>query len=604
MRDISGPLPHPGVPVALAIGGNLGDRPATLREAIRRLVAGGVTVDAVSSLYETPPWGYADQPLFLNGAVRGRTALAPQALLALVKQIEHDLGREPSFRNAPRPVDIDIALYGDRVIDEPGLRVPHPGLPDRAFVLVPLAEIAGSWMHPTLGKAIAELRATLGPAEEIRLTLPPARWMYVAPEMERKQTPHTGESKPDITSGTDFSRHARFNARVLALHRSAEFREAIRRLDISGRLADAFIGHLGFVTLQVEGVARSAMEAVKRSCGEETIVIAADTEQTPLLVTTTPIGLSNLAKRLTSSINTDVSDIGTSLRLAYERFSDRPATVTVGAHTFDWANRVVVMGILNATPDSFSDAGKYFKVDDAIRHAHAMAAQGATMIEVGGQSAQPGASISVDEELSRIVPLIERLRGEIGLPLAVDTFRVDVARGAVAAGVAYINDIGGGGDAGDGMARLAAETGVLLGIMHLRGKPKEKQWETAYESVMDEVTGFLHERIGRAVAVGVAREKIVIDPGLGFGKEAPQDLAVMHRFAELRSFGLPILLATSRKNYLSDTMGRTVHDLLPETAAAVTHGIAQGANIIRVHDVAFMARIAQLMPHILNHSTD
>ncbi len=294
-----------------------------------------------------------------------------------------------------------------------------------------------------------------------------------------------------------------------------------------------------------------------------------------------------------------MQSIGASLRLAIQRHGNPPQAVTVGPHTFDWANRAIVMGILNATPDSFSDFGKYFRFDDALRRAHEMAAQGADMIEVGGQTAQPGTVISVDEELARIVPLLERLRAEIDLPLAVDTFRVGVARGAVVAGAVYINDIGGGGDENDGMARLAAETGVLLGLMHIRGKPKEKQWDPVYESVMDEVTGFLHERIGRAVSVGVAREKIVIDPGLGFGKEAPHDLDVMHRFRELRSFGLPILLATSRKNYLSDTMNGTVHDLLPETAAAVTYGITQGAHLIRVHDVAFMSRIARLMPHLL-----
>ena len=608
------------VTVALAIGGNLGDRAANLRDAVRRLVAGGVRVDAVSSLYETPPWGYADQPSFLNGALRGRTALAPHALLALVKRIEQELGREPSFRNGPRPVDIDIALYGDCVINEPGLHVPHPGLPERAFVLVPLAEVAGAWMHPTLGKTIAELRAALGPADEIKPYLAPARWAYITPEMEQQAT--------TTVSSFDSSTHPRCHARMLALHQKDEIRAELRRLGVTDEAAEDFITMDGQFVIKVSQVAHRTAERMaflihqyaqyksSSAFGQAVDTIASDQVHAAFLAAGSAKALREVIFMLEHSTHgvkdgkplrpgypdVDAYAIGEAIRLAIQRQENPPATVTVGKHTFDWANRVIVMGILNATPDSFSDAGKYFRFDDALRRAHEMAAQGATMIEVGGQSAQPGPLISVDEELCRIVPLLERLRDEIGLPLAVDTFRVGAARGAVAAGAVYINDIGGGGDAGDGMARLAAESGVLLGIMHLRGKPKEKQWETNYESVMDEVTGFLHERIGGAFGVGVAREKIVIDPGLGFGKEAPHDLEVMHRFSELRSFGLPILLATSRKNYLSDTMGRTVHDLLPETAAAITYGIAQGANIIRVHDVAFIARIARLMPHILRHT--
>ncbi|HEY7908835.1 MAG TPA: dihydropteroate synthase [Thermomicrobiales bacterium] len=583
------------VPVALAIGGNLGDRAATLRDAVRRLVAGGVMVDTVSSLYETPPWGYADQPPFLNGAVRGRTALSPHELLALAKQIEHDLGRQPTFRNGPRPVDIDLALYGDQIIDEPEIQVPHPGLPERAFVLVPLAEVAGSWVHPPTGKTIADLRAALGPADEITQFLAPARWAYITPDMFRDE-PRT------IVIAPDRSTHPRYLARVLSLQPGQELSRELRRLGIASHTSGHFPSTLGFAVIQIDGVPRVTAGQVKGMEDKSTAVLTSDRDPASIIVTGTLIGLANLKDRLRSSDDPNVADIGMSLGLVLQRHDSPPASVIVDRYDFKWANRVVVMGILNATPDSFSDAGKYFKFDDALRRAYEMAEQGATMIEVGGQSAQPGTLISVDEELARIVPLLERLRDEIGLPLAVDTFRVGVARGAVAAGAVYINDIGGGGDAGDGMARLAAETGVLLGIMHLRGRPKEKQWETDYESVMGEVTGFLHERIGRAVNVGVAREKIVIDPGLGFGKEAPHDLEIMHRFAELRSFGLPILLATSRKNYLSDTVGGTVYDLLPETAAAVTYGIAQGASIIRVHDVAFMARIARLMPHILRHT--
>jgi dihydropteroate synthase len=608
------------VPVALAIGGNLGDRAATLRDAVRRLVAGGVMVDAVSSLYETPPWGYAEQPPFLNGAVRGRTALSPHGLLALAKQIEHDLGRLPTFRNGPRPVDIDIALYDDQIIDEPEIQIPHPGLPERAFVLVPLAEVAGRWVHPPTGKTIADLRAALGPADEITQYLAPARWAYITPE--------TGRQPKSISDTViDSSTHPTFSARILSLHSESEYHAEMQRIGINGEPA-RLVQRVGYAVVQVAQVEKPLAEQITeivnglRKVSHSTaahgtpIDIAAavsDEEHAALIVRGTLLGLMTVAGLLEHSAVDFRGDegkkrtanwqaVGQSLRLAVQRHDYPPATVTIGKHTFDWTNRVVVMGILNATPDSFSDAGKYSKFDDALCRAYEMAEQGATMIEVGGQSAQPGTVISVDEELARIVPLLERLRDEIGLPLAVDTFRVGVARGAVAAGAVYINDIGGGGDEGDGMARLAAETGVLLGIMHLRGRPKEKQWETDYASVMDEVTGFLHERIGRAVKVGVAREKIVIDPGLGFGKEAPHDLEIMHRFAELRSFGLPILLATSRKNYLSDTVGGTVHDLLPETAAAVTYGITQGASIIRVHDVAFMARIARLMPHILRHT--
>jgi len=397
--------------------------------------------------------------------------------------------------------------------------------------------------------------------------------------------------------------HPQYNARVLALHRDDEIAGELTRLGVGSVAAAEFAQESGRVIVQVDGVplgTASGAAMIFEAAGCR--VVVSDPAHHALVVTGTTGELERAARAFAAVREPGLAGVGDAVRLAIARDLAVPATVTVGKHVFNWAERVYVMGILNATPDSFSDAGKYFQFDDAVRRAHEMAAEGADMIEVGGQTARPGEVIPVDEELARIVPLLTRLRAEIGLPLAVDTWRVGVARGAVEAGVAYINDIGGGAMEDGGMARLAAETGVLLGIMHIRGKPKEKQWNPVYESVMDEVTDFLHERVGRAVGLGVARERIVIDPGLGFGKIASQDLDLMHRFAELRSFGLPILLATSRKNYLSDTMGRTVHDLLPETATAITHGITNGANIIRVHDVGYMARVARLLPHLTQHA--
>ena len=406
---------------------------------------------------------------------------------------------------------------------------------------------------------------------------------------------------PTLDTATATATHLAYLARAVALHREDELRDELARLGVADAAAREFAHEAGRLVVQVDGVplgVASGVAAITEAAGCR--VALSDPAHRALALTGTAGEIERAIHALEATRDPAMRGVGDAVRLAVARSDSPPATVTVGAHTFDWAKRVYVMGILNATPDSFSDFGRYFKFDDALRRAHEIAHEGADMIEVGGQTAQPGEIISEDEELSRIVPLLERLRAEIGLPLAVDTWRVGVARGAVAAGVAYINDIG-GGDADDGMARLAAETGVLLGIMHLRGKPRVKQWNPVYESVMDEVTAFLHERVGRAVRVGVRREQVVLDPGLGFGKEAPHDLDVMHRFAELRSFGLPILLATSRKNYLSDTTGGTVRDLLPETAAAVGYGIARGANIVRVHDVGFMARVARIVPHLTAH---
>ena len=263
--------------------------------------------------------------------------------------------------------------------------------------------------------------------------------------------------------------------------------------------------------------------------------------------------------------------------------------------------KVYLMGILNATPDSFFDKGRYFGLDTTLRRGLELVAEGADIIEVGGQSARPGELISVDEEIARIVPVIERLRGETDRPMAVDTFRVEVAAAAVAAGVTIINDIG--GLPTPEMAELAARTGAYLVIMHIKGQPKVRQLNPQYNDVVGEMLDYMRERTQRALDAGVPRTRIIIDPGLGFAKAPQHDLQVMNRLADLRALGFTMLLATSRKNYIGDVLNLSVEDLLEGTIAANCWGVTHGADILRVHDLRAVARAVRLTEAFLEPLT-
>ncbi len=260
-------------------------------------------------------------------------------------------------------------------------------------------------------------------------------------------------------------------------------------------------------------------------------------------------------------------------------------------------SRPLIVGILNATPDSFYDGGRYVERAAALDRADEMVAQGADLVEVGGESARPGPAISVDEEIRRVVPLIEVLAGRLPVPVAVDTYKPEVARRAVRAGAILINDISGLADLG--MAEVAARSGAALVVMHIRGRPKVRPADLRYRSVVDEVYAFLEDRTAAARAAGVPASGLAIDPGFSFGKAPDSDLELLRRLGEFRSLGYPIYLATSRKNYIRDLLGLPVSDLLEGTAAAVAYGVAQGAQLVRTHDVGFMARLVRMTQMIV-----
>ena len=263
--------------------------------------------------------------------------------------------------------------------------------------------------------------------------------------------------------------------------------------------------------------------------------------------------------------------------------------------------RPLIMGILNVTPDSFSDGGRHSEPDRAVAIALQMEADGADIIDIGGESTRPGAApVSTDEELRRIMPVIERLATTLSCAISVDTWKSGVARGALSAGAEIINDIS-GFNFDPEMAALAAASGAGVVLMHTRGTPENMQLNTAYDDLMTEITEGLHGSLSRARNAGVSDECIAIDPGIGFGKGAAANLELVRRMKELSGFGLPILSGPSRKSFIGSVLGRTeTDDRLFGTAAVVALSVSHGASILRVHDVRAMRDVAD-MAHAVMH---
>ena len=270
----------------------------------------------------------------------------------------------------------------------------------------------------------------------------------------------------------------------------------------------------------------------------------------------------------------------------------------------DLGSRTHIMGILNATPDSFSDGGRYADPEKALHHAREMVAAGADIIDIGGESTRPGAApLAEEEELRRIIPLIERLSAELTVPISVDTYKSTVAKKALEAGAGIVNDISGLRFSPD-MARVVADAGAAVVIMHIKGTPRDMQQHPVYDDVVGEIMASLEAGIELAVKAGVDREKILIDPGIGFGKTLEHNLSLLNRLDEFKNLGRPVLLGTSRKKFIGTVLDIPVPEQRVDgTAATVAVGIERGASVVRVHDVARMAQVARMTDAILRTST-
>jgi len=249
--------------------------------------------------------------------------------------------------------------------------------------------------------------------------------------------------------------------------------------------------------------------------------------------------------------------------------------------------RTLIMGIVNVTPDSFSDGGRYTTVEAAVAYAERLAAEGADILDIGGESTRPGADpVPLDEELRRVIPVVKAVRQALPeVCISVDTYKARVAREALEAGADMINDVSALRFDPE-MASVVAEVGVPVVLMHMKGTPKTMQQNPTYGDVVREILAFLRERIEFAVSQGIARDRVIVDPGIGFGKRPEHNTEILQRLGELRELGRPILLGTSRKSFLGALTKRPVEKRLEETIASVVVGVLHGADIVRVHDVA------------------
>lgn len=261
--------------------------------------------------------------------------------------------------------------------------------------------------------------------------------------------------------------------------------------------------------------------------------------------------------------------------------------------------RTLLMGILNVTPDSFSDGGLYLERERAVAHALELAEEGADIVDVGGESSRPGAAaIPVKEELRRVIPVIEGIRQESNILISIDSYKAPVVQQALGAGAGMVNDISALRYDGE-MLDVLAKHDVPVVLMHMQGEPRTMQENPQYVDVLSDIIGFLEERVAAATAAGIAQERLIIDPGIGFGKLLQHNLEILRRLDELRSLGRPILIGPSRKSFIGQLTGRPADGRLPGTIASVVLGIIKGADMVRVHDVGEVKRAVQVADAII-----
>lgn len=275
--------------------------------------------------------------------------------------------------------------------------------------------------------------------------------------------------------------------------------------------------------------------------------------------------------------------------------------IDINGRIYHLSNQTHIMGILNVTPDSFSDGGDYFDSDKAVERALQIESEGADIIDIGGESTRPGAvKISIEEEERRVIPIIEKLRSKLSIPISIDTYKSRIAENAIKAGAVMINDIS-GLRFDPVMAYIAAKYKVPIIVMHIKGTPKNMQKNPVYTDLLREVIDYLADSIKIALNAGISKNKIIVDPGIGFGKTVEDNLKIINNLKYFHELNCPVLIGVSRKSFIGKILEVKEKKRIFGTAAAVTASIIKGANIVRIHDVKEMVQVVKITDKIKNN---
>ncbi len=275
-----------------------------------------------------------------------------------------------------------------------------------------------------------------------------------------------------------------------------------------------------------------------------------------------------------------------------------PFLFRCGNYSFDLSKKTLVMGVLNVTPDSFSDGGKFLKPGDAVAQAVQMAEDGADIIDIGGESTKPGAvAVPAAEELRRVIPVIRKIVKKINLPVSIDTYKSEVAEAALSEGASIVNDIS-GFRFDRKIAKIAARYKAGAVLMHILGTPRDMQSKPAYRNIIKEISVYLKESAGISLRAGVKKESILLDPGIGFGKTIEHNLLLIKKLGEIKRLGYPVLMGPSRKSFIGKILNLPAGERLEGTLAAVCACVLNGASVVRVHDVKETARAVRIIDAI------